>query len=251
MDVKKRFDELILELCDTDKNDYWLDEYIKEFQKNYNLKAVVEKYNRALCEVEEEAWIIFKQKLIAAFNQPTNNRGKYKYFSTMNEAFAYKYLKGCGFSNIEFVPESEGKTADIRYLSNGKMQYCEVKTINISEEEIQRLEEGNKVLSDEDLSKLIQEGKNLAIDPISVYGLLNSGFFKKLDDDIKKANDQIANCNKGIGIIFFIIHFDDFTNHFLTSYTNSIEFHFKRYWNNSSIYLMLFSNENCIYKQNI
>jgi len=246
-----RFEELINELTRIYKNDYWLEEYNDKIGRNLNLNDQIKKYNLALYELDIESWLVLKQKLIKKFNQPENNRGKYDFFSTMNEAFAYKYLKISGSSKLKIIVEGDKENPDISYETNGKNEFCEVKTINISDQEIVKMNQSNKVQSDEDIYNIFHEGKELSIDCNKEYSKLSLGFFNKLKKDLEKASSQISKDNNGSGIIFIIIHFDDFTHYFIENYIESIKCYMRNEWNSLRVYFMIFSNEECLYKHNM
>ncbi len=86
------------------------------------------------------------------------------------------------------LPESDKKTPDIQYLEAGLVKHCEVKTIGLSDAEIQR--------------RQTQAVYNNA------YVNLGEGFFQKLASDVKIARNQIAKQNTS-GLIYLIINFDD------------------------------------------
>ena len=117
----------------------------------------------------------------------------------MNEVFAYRYLVSKGFDNVRFIKEDNRKRSpDIRYKIHNVLKYCEVKTLGISNDEINRRN---------------AEG---VVHDSSVYITLDYGFLNKFCHAIKNAKKQI--CSFGIdGLVYIIIRFDDIA---LDNYNN-------------------------------
>ena len=68
-------------------------------------------------------------------------RGWQALFDVLNEAKGYNHLSGIGCTNIRFIPVSSvpgQKTPDLSGDLAGARVLCEVKTINISEDEATR-----------------------------------------------------------------------------------------------------------------
>jgi hypothetical protein len=67
-----------------------------------------------------------------------SGRGWQSLFDVFSEATAYGYLKRAGYTGIRFIPRSQVKTPDPRAIQNGRRALCEVKAVNISQEEASR-----------------------------------------------------------------------------------------------------------------
>ena len=121
----------------------------------------------------------------------------------MNEAFAYRYLVRMGHRKLRFVREGSTKSPDISFLNHQGMQsYCEVKSLGISDDEINGRRSQKCVDS-------------------SVYFSLSDGFLRKFCGAVDAARQQI--CGLGCqGLVYIIIDFDDFTLDYYQSYRKQL-----------------------------
>jgi len=126
---------------------------------------------------------------------------KQPFFHLLNEAFAYRYLLNRKFQNIRFIKEGKKRTADIRYFDQGNELYCEVKSIGISEKEIQRREGG------------IFDGRD--------HMNVDDKLFNKLRLGIDEARKQIRSVGKG-GIVFLSLRFDDSVLYYYDTYRKQL-----------------------------
>lgn len=147
---------------------------------------------RELSELDPEAWDFLKNKIRPYLTVRDVTRGWPKLFETLNEARGYRYLKTIGCSGVRFIPGGRRKTPDLEAKFVDVRILCEVKTINISDEEARSRVSNLKV----------SRGK---ID-------LTPGFFRKIGKDIEKAKSQMdaydarPNAKR---IIYFVVNFDD------------------------------------------
>jgi len=96
-----------------------------------------------------------------------------------------------------------GKTQpDIEYLDSIERRFCEVKTIGISDEVIARR-------------------ATLQVTSSSIYQELSAGFLRKLESALDIANSQIK-VRRGKGLIYLLVHFDDFTLDYYDRYRKQI-----------------------------
>ncbi|MCL2760383.1 MAG: hypothetical protein FWD70_01890 [Desulfuromonadales bacterium] len=182
------------------------DPFFKDFEKSCmtieEKRACYKIYENALQELDEQSWQILKDKAVKNF---IDLRGKSKkVFNLLNEAFAYSFLVQSGCTGITMLSESSERgvcTPDIQYVESGQIKHCEVKTLGISNEEIDRREK---------LS--VFDG---------IYSKLGDGFFKKLDNDIKAAKAQVA--TKGTsGLVYLVVNFDDLALDYYSEYKQQI-----------------------------
>ena len=113
-----------------------------------------------LNRLDEEPWNYLKGQCKPLLSKLSEDRGWTPLFDKLNEAKGYGYLLGRGCSSPKFIrPDNNGQTPDLE-ASDGKSEYlCEVKTINLTYDEIKRRENGEVkdvayVLSDKLKSKL-------------------------------------------------------------------------------------------------
>ena len=160
-------------------------------------RAQYNAYDRALSYLDQDSWEILSEKAVVHF--PDHRKGQLKqgFFNQLNEAFAYQYLTKRGYKEVSFLREDGSKKPDITYIDGRTRHYCEVKSIGISDNELNRL------------------ATNVVFDA-SIYQKLSEEFLKKLDDVLNKAHAQISS-QSGPGLVFVVAKFDDFT---LSNYDN-------------------------------
>jgi hypothetical protein len=130
------------------------------------------------------------------------------FFNQLNEAFAYEYLVDEGRQNVRFVEEDKAnKAPDIEFTVKDRKQFCEVKSIGITDNEIfNRYGVGTPTKSDRPAS----------------YQSLGEPFFKKLEGVLEVARDQIESV-RSEGIVFILVRFDDICLDYFGSYLLEIE----------------------------
>jgi hypothetical protein len=136
--------------------------------------------------------------------QKHSKRGWQSLFDKLNQAKAYNYLRSAGYLNIRFVPPSAVKGQQTPDLQADRV-FCEVKTINISEIELNRRDSGGVGTSTDNLDE---------------------GFFRKLSSDLRKAKGQmVAFCaDSGIKLIaYVIVNFDDSLHEYADRYQANID----------------------------
>lgn len=113
---------------------------------------------------------------------------KQGFFNQLNEAFAYRHLVNRRFSHVEMVPEGRQTAPDIRYVDGSQVMHCEVKTLSISDDEIDRR-----------ASKSSHS---------NVYAELSEGFLRKMGEAVAGAEQQIRSAGSG-GLVYLVVNFDD------------------------------------------
>jgi hypothetical protein len=191
-----RLPSLLEELRSKHVNDWYLLQYKEALSLSPTFQSLFLTYDRGLNTLDDPSWAILKAKVSEKFKEETDDsgRGKHQFFDVLNESFAYRYLHQRGASCVACLPESKKKgqkTPDFSFIENGKKLYCEVKTINISDDEIKRTKCGDSF-----------DG--------SVYDELTQGFLNgKLVSVVRQASSQIDLV--GNGFVYLILSFDDFT----------------------------------------
>lgn len=185
----KRFRELVADI----RKRYPADDFFADFEKSCRLEPFKKKhyrsYNDALILLDNESWNILKEKAIGHFGNEREGQRKQGFFNQLNEAFAYRYLLRRGFRNVRFIKEGNERTPDISFVDRGTQSHCEVKTIGISDGEINRRSS----------HKLYDCG---------VYFNLSRGFQSKLGAAIDRAWEQIHSLGES-GLVFILVRFDD------------------------------------------
>lgn len=156
-------------------------------------------------KLSSDAWCFLKKKARPYLTARDKNRGWEQLISVLNEARAYGYLQGSGYSRLRFIPESDRESPDIEGELNGTRLLCEVKTIQISNAEVQ-----------------VRSGACVG----AVRDKLTPGFFNKLAFDLNKAEGQMAAFGRGATakhVVYVIINFDDRLAKYKAQYFKQID----------------------------
>lgn len=197
-----RFNELVEKLARQFPEDWWI--VSRREMESLILDACpqVEIYEKALESLDEQSWHVLTEKALVAFSQPRSDRGKNQFFNLLNEALGYEYLVGRGLSNVKLLAANpKTKTPDISCEEYGELRFCEVKTIGVSQAEIDRSKSGD-VFSGE------------------IYLELSQQFLGKLTSTIDGAREQLSAA--GGGMLYLVVHFDDFTLDYYETYQRQV-----------------------------
>lgn len=157
-----------------------------------------------LSGLDETAWEALKNEALPRLSAKVHGRGWEQLFSILNQARSYNRLAACGCTDIEFIPRSKSKTPDLRAKLDGATMLCEVKTIHISKDEIDRRLQGG-------------------VGTIATQ--VTSEFLKKLHRDIDLAATQMAAYDSDPAtrrIAYVIINFDDSLHEYAPQYETQI-----------------------------
>jgi len=200
----------IYELKDLVKDAQSPDAYFQKFEDTLSINGQkMQKFielEAALEELDPESWENLKKKATPFLLVRDQRRGWHQLFDTLIEVYGYIYLKNIGCQKISFIPPSETETPDLQGTLGNVFVICEVKRINISDEEI-----------DARRNMTVQDGES--------ENSLSQGFFKKLNSALLKARDQLikfCSDNNSRRIIYIVINFDNFTGEFDTVYFSQI-----------------------------
>jgi hypothetical protein len=171
------------------------------------VKEVYSRWERVLQGLDVQAWVHLKNEAVPRLTaRDKNGRGWQQMFDILNEARAYNYLKSIGCTRVRFIPRTRERTPDLEAALGSNDLLCEVKTINISEEEIAARTGPMKA-------------RSLPIN-------LTHGFLKKLRATIQAAKEQMAaydNCGTAVHIVYLNIFFDDFLAELKNAYFQQID----------------------------
>jgi hypothetical protein len=151
-------------------------------------------------KVESSNYLTVKQKL----------RGWEQFIGLLNEVRGYNYLKSLGCFDIQFIPETKSsETPELKGKLPQGFVLCEVKTLNISEEESDR-----------------RSGLGAG----EVLSFLPDGFLNKLRSAIDKAHNQCLSLNLDARHIVYInINFDDLLAEYKGNYYKQIDQYLEDY----------------------
>lgn len=187
----RRMLELVNMVIETHPNDGFFDTLNEGLRISSQIRANYKAYDRALSYLDPESWNVLSKKAIEHFRNHRTGQLKQGFFNQLNEAFAYQFLIRQGYEGVSVLPENGATIPDLTYIDKGIRHYCEVKTIGVSKEELDR--------------RAAEESFDC-----SIYQELSEGFLNKLDCDLRQAHRQISS-QSGLGLVFVIANFDDFT----------------------------------------
>lgn len=197
----------IRELIALAKSAHPRDTFFANFDQTMNVlpdaRAQYLAYERALAFLDRESWVALREKAIAHFTDHRTGQRKQGFFNQLNDAFAYRHLVLQGYKQVRVLRE-DGKTQpDIEYMGSTGKSYCEVKTIGISDDLIARREQ-------------------VQSHDARIYYDLSPEFLYKLRSTIAAADHQIK-ARGSDGLIFLLIHFDDFTLQHYATYRKQVK----------------------------
>lgn len=186
--------------------------YFRDFEKTLGEWAIKRKLfgdiEEDLQGLDELAWLSFKKDIEPLLTVKDPKRGWQQLFDILNHAKAYNYLKRIGCANVRFVPVSRvsgQRTPDIEADLGSSKLLCEVKTINVSEIEASRRQDGGVG---------------------TTQALLDVGFFGKLTSDLRQAEAQMkAYCADAPAkrMVYVVVNFDDHLHEYAERYRAQIE----------------------------
>lgn len=187
----RRMLDLVRMVTEAHPKDEFFDTLDENFRNSPQVRAIYKAYDRAISYLDTESWGMLSKKALEHFGDHREGQRKQGFFNQLNEAFAFQFLVRQGYEGVSVLPENGATTPDLTYLENGIRRFCEVKTIGISKDE------------------LVRRAAEESFD-CSTYQELSEGFLNKLDYDLKRAHQQISS-QRGLGLVFVIANFDDFT----------------------------------------
>ncbi len=206
----------IFELMDAVSDPDHEHSYFREFERKLALPTgkleATTKLEAQLTLLEEDAWRDFLPRAArhAISSQRDEGRGWQELFDDFSEARAYGFLRRSGASDLRFIPRGRSKTPDLSGMMQEGPVLCEVKTVNISDDQAKR----NVRLSKGEIVSL------------GSWGTVKEGMLAKIGEGIKDALEQLAaydSQTKSRWLIFFALNFDDFLNEYIDRYMQQID----------------------------
>jgi hypothetical protein len=175
-------------------------------ESSEHVRSVYARWEHVLQVLNADAWEMLKIEAAPhVLSSEPKYRGWQALFDCLNEANAYRYLVKIGCSRVAFIPRTTKQTPDLEGWLEGQQILCEVKTINISDEEVH--------------ARCSSVVTSIAI-------RLEPGFFNKLSADISKASLQLAEYDsekRARHLIYISPHFDDFLAQCKETYFEQID----------------------------
>ena len=195
------------------------DAYFQNFEKELENSTIklnaFRKFEGWLAALDDAAWQDLKQRAAPDLvsRQRESGRGWQEFFDIINEAKAFGHLQSIGCTEVHFIPRTVNKkTPDLGASLDGRSVFCEVKTINISDDEAEKRSRNSVVSSrSQDVSE---------------------GFLKKLSDTLAKAVEQLDAADpkrQARRMIFTMLHFDDWWGDCQARHIAQIDAHLLQY----------------------
>ncbi|WP_144079039.1 hypothetical protein [Nitrospina gracilis] len=175
------------------------------------------------------AWDQFKTKVKDSNYLTVNSelRGWEQLIGLLNEVRGYNYLKNLDCVDIHFLPNESNETPDLEGKFAEEIILCEVKTLNISDEESERR---NGLVAGE------------------VLNFLPEGFMDKLGKAIDKAHNQCFSFKPNARRIVYInINFDDFLGESKQDYYKQIDQYLSNKENFPDIEIVFHIEQGCFH----
>jgi len=183
--------------------------YFQDFDNSLRLEPLKKQVWLAreaeLDKLDENAWDCLKKEARPYLTSRDPKRGWEQLISILNQARAYLYLQSIGCSTVHFIPRSKKETPDLEGDLNGSKVLCEVKTIQISDEEVS-VRSGEKA----------GETKNE----------VTPEFCRKLLAVLSKAREQMLAYDGGTNarrVVYVVINFDDLLGEYKAEYYQQID----------------------------
>lgn len=194
------------------------DAYFQNFEvsllENPQKLEAFKKIEGTLSVLDADAWEYLKVMASRHLTRPSPHKGRgwQAFFDLISEAQGYKYLRSIGCTNIHFITPDEQRTPDLAATHDGGPVLCEVKTINISDDEAGR-------------RRRIYAGTPVASRTPTELGL---PYLTKLRKTLSKAIRQldVADPSRSARrIVFVVLNFDDWVGDYYPAYFREIDAH--------------------------
>lgn len=161
---------------------------------------------RELQGLDADSWRFLKTELAPLLTRREEVRGWQALFNKLNEAKGYNYLVRIGCNKVSFIPRSKiqgQKTPDLEGCRASAKTLCEVKTINISNDEC-----------------AFRKG---TFGVKSILMQLSPQFFAKLEGSLQNAQQQMtAYCASAKKIVYVVLNYDDILHEYRSNYSRQL-----------------------------
>jgi hypothetical protein len=187
-------------------------DFVRSVQVNPQKLEAFRKIEAVLSVLGSQAWKELKTAAAAHLVRPSPHKGRgwQALFDALSEARGYGYLHKIGCTGIHFVARSNAPTPDIEAIKDGRRVLCEVKTINISDDEAGR-------------RRRVYSGSPVAGRVPTELGL---PYLSKLDKTLRNAVRQIDAADPSHAarhIVFVVLNFDDWVGDYYPAYFREID----------------------------
>lgn len=208
----------VFELKDTLSDPANPNAYFQNFEEslreNSQKLAAFRKVEDVLSALDADAWNTLRDTASAHLARPSTNKGRgwQSLFDVLSEARGYAYLRSIGCSDIRFVGRADRPTPDVEAIHKGRRVLCEVKTINISEDDAGRR---RRVYSATPMAS--KTPTELGAQYLSKLSRTLANAVRQLD-----AFDPERTARR---IVFCVLNFDDWVGDYYPAYFREIDSH--------------------------
>jgi len=192
------------------------DGYFRDFENRFAYGQTVlghyQRLERQLSALSDDAWSELKSRAAVGARLRVDGRGWQSLFDTLNEAKGYVYLQSLGCTGIAFIKRANRKTPDLGAFQGGTRVLCEVKTINVSQDEADRRAH-------------VAQG---AIVVGSVETQVRAEMLKKVSATLESGIEQLDSEDPQSAarrIVFTVVNFDDWVGDYQTEYIAQLDEH--------------------------
>lgn len=207
-----RLYELKAAVPDPTHPDAYFQNFEERLEESTHVRDQYMKFERPLEALDDAAWRDLLSRAAPLTMQRDAKRGWQSLFDTLNESKGYAYLKTLGCSDIAFIKRDSKKSPDLRAVLDGRRMLCEVKTINVSQDEADRRDR-------------IHRGEMFATE---VTTTVTSGLLDKVISTLAHAVKQLDHEDPertARRIVFTVLHFDDWVGDYQTDYIAQLDAH--------------------------
>jgi hypothetical protein len=177
-DFRERLPRVYELFCDQVPDRFLPNAYLHDFENSLDTcRSMFEAFidlEKELDMLDSQSFGTLKAEIAPLLHSATQEeRGIQQAFNRVNEIKGYIHLKkDMGCKDVSFIPRSDRRTPDLQGFLGPTKVLCEVKTINISQDEME-----------------FRKGRSVRRGTPP----LTEGFFRKLDDDMATAKKQLYN----------------------------------------------------------
>jgi len=196
-------------IADPTSPDAYFQNFDSNVQDSLHVRQIYVHWEKDLQGLDDDAWEFLKSEASPySIHKDRGGRGWQQLFDILNQARAYNYLKTIGSSGVRFIPPAKQhstRTPDLEGVLDSARILCEVKTINIRDNEV-RARKGFRVRG--------------------IATQLDDGFLRKLYSVITNAKDQMEAYDATSEVRYYVhvnLCFDDFLGECKEAYFRQID----------------------------
>lgn len=197
-------------LADPSHPDAYFQNFEESLNRNPSKREAFQRLERQLAVLDNNAWRDLKERAAIQLQTRDAGRGWQALFDIFSEANGFAYLQSIGSTGIRFIPRTKGKTPDLEGRLDGRPVLCEVKTINVSQDEA-------------DARHRIHQGEIVSS---RVSTRVGDGFLRKLNSNLANAIEQLDAQDpqrEARRIVLTVVHFDDWVGDYQREYFAQID----------------------------